>query len=583
MFSSQHKTQAFIAHKEILCDALTPLSALDTLGAKVLLESAYNETGKDRYSILILSEAFRISKQDKKHFLTHHKAGAPTKVPLDVIFSDLKLSQTPSQAKKSRAKKRADSETSSLKGAHMSESRSESTLSESSPEANSESKAHIYAPNTNFLRDLCLIRTLSPNPTDSVPSHLPLPLGGAGYVGYEFFAEIEEVEFSNPPLYDAPECSFIFGRDFLIFDHLFDRLHIISVGYAHEDEGALKPLEWEEAYLKSPAHNATQPSSHSERIKQRVEILAFALGSLSASAQSQVQDEKRSGKVKSATTEAEFSAIVREIKHRIYQGDMLQCVSSQSLTLASSLPPLSAYRKLRHQNPSPYMFYYDFDDFVVLGASPEIMLRLKTQGSKSLLTLRPIAGTRPRGVSVAKDLDLEQELLNDSKELSEHLVLVDLARNDAGKVSAGGGVSVISRNKIERYSRVMHIVSEVQGILDTKHFDKIDAFRAVFPAGTLTGAPKIEAIKTIESLESSARGIYGGAIGYFTYDEDMDFAIAIRTAVYQKGVYYLRSGAGIVYDSDEAKEFKETQNKMQALLDMLGVSEEISESSELER
>lgn len=562
MFSPQHNTQACIAHKEILCDALTPLSALDTLKAKVLLESAYNETGKDRYSILILNEAFRVSKQNKAHFLTHYTHNQPTQVPLDTIIHSLNLAQKPKKDKEAKLSKNAQSLHGPITDALLSEISESSLAKDNTPKD---------TPKANFLRDLSLIRTLSPNPTDSVPHHLPLPLGGAGYVGYEFFAEIEEVEFSNPPLYDAPECCFIFGRDFLIFDHLFDRLHIISVGYTYEDENALKPLVWEEAYLANHT-NIPKAKSHKERIEQRVEILAFAIASIPHSIQTP-PDSDYTWSIQSSTSQEEFSAIVSEVKSKIYQGDMLQCVPSQSLTLSSSLPPLSAYRTLRHQNPSPYMFYYDFDDFIVLGASPEIMLRLKSQGSKSVLTLRPIAGTRPRGVSVAKDLDLEQDLLSDSKELSEHLMLVDLARNDAGKVSAGGGVSVVSRNKIERYSRVMHIVSEVQGILDTKRFDKIDAFRAVFPAGTLTGAPKIEAIKTIETLESSSRGIYGGAIGYFTYDEDMDFAIAIRTAVYQKGVYYLRSGAGIVYDSDEVKEFKETQNKMQALLDMLDVSQ----------
>ncbi|WP_334086270.1 anthranilate synthase component I family protein, partial [Helicobacter typhlonius] len=235
----------------------------------------------------------------------------------------------------------------------------------------------------------------------------------------------------------------------------------------------------------------------------------------------------------------------------------------------SSMPPLQAYRHLRHQNPSPYMFYYDFDDFVILGASPEIMIRLKSQNESSNFILRPIAGTRPRGKSVAEDKQLESQLLSDEKELSEHLMLLDLARNDAGKVSVGGGVEVVYRNKIERYSRVMHIVSQVQGELDSKRFAKRDAFKATFPAGTLSGAPKIEAIKNIERLESSARGIYGGAIGYFTYNEDMDFAIAIRSAVYQNGVYYVRSGAGVVQDSIPKSEFIETQNKVQSMLDML--------------
>ncbi|TLE01876.1 chorismate-binding protein [Helicobacter japonicus] len=496
-FANTHK--AVIAHKEILCDNLTPLAVLGGLNAKVLLESAYNETGKDRFSIVILNEAFRIYKENSIYFLIYQEQKIPLQEALaDYTFLDSLLSSVDK---------------------------------------------------VGFLESLAFIRTLAPNPTDKIPAYLPLPLGGAGYIGYEFFAEIEEVTFSNPPLYNAPECAFIFGRDFLIFDHLFDRLHIVSVGYAHEKESidVNERIEHIIARLQNlPQTSFTPHSAHNA-------------------------DEYI---IESATSQSEYETMVETIKKSIYAGDLLQCVPSQYMSIRSSLPPLQAYRNLRHQNPSPYMFYYDFDDFIILGASPEIMLRLKTKQDKSFFTLRPIAGTRPRGESVAQDLEFEKELLNDEKEKAEHLMLLDLARNDAGKVSVGGGVKVLARNKIERYSRVMHIVSEVQGELDSKHFTKNDVFKSVFPAGTLSGAPKIQAIKTIESLESHARGIYGGAIGYFTYDEDMDFAIAIRTAVYQNGIYYMRSGAGIVQDSIPSVEYIETQNKVRSQLDMLGIQKD---------
>ncbi|TLD96960.1 anthranilate synthase component I family protein [Helicobacter jaachi] len=490
MFDFKHAQKASLAHKEIICDNLTPLSILSATKARVLLESAYNETGKDRYSLVVLNEAFRIYK-DK---MGQHLIANGRKVPLKEALKGYK-------------------------------------------------QAHNWDFSHDFLYSLSLVRSLAPNPQGRLPSHLPLPLGGAGYIGYEFFAEIEEIDFTNPPLYDAPECAFIFGRDFLIFDHLFDRLHIVSVSYAHERE-------------------QINPQARIEHIMSLLEGIP-RLDSI------HTDEPVEDFTIIDATSASEYEAVVERIKAHIYAGDLLQCVPSQSMQVHSSLSPLQAYRHLRFQNPSPYMFYYDFDDFVVLGASPEIMIRLKTHNERSFFTLRPIAGTRARGENMVQDLALEEELLRDEKENAEHLMLLDLARNDAGKVSVGGGVKVLARNQVERYSRVMHIVSEVQGELDSKIYAKRDAFKSVFPAGTLSGAPKIEAIKTIEALESTARGIYGGAIGYFTYDEDMDFAIAIRTAVYQNGIYYLRSGAGVVQDSIPAKEYIETQSKVRSMLDML--------------
>ena len=524
-FHTHNKPQ--IAHKEVLCDSLSPLSVLFALKAKVLLESAYNETGKDRYSLVILNEAFRVYKEEGIHYLVVKGAKTP-------LHQALQGYLTSENIKKSLGI-RADSV----------------DFTESRESKGADSKQ-------GFLENLAIVRSLAPKPnaeqSPHLPLDLPLPLGGAGYIGYEFFAEIENVEFSNPPLYNAPECGFIFGRDFLIFDHLFDRLHIVSVSYAYEKE-------------------AIDVAGRVASIAKKLESLNVTSSSLESTQDSQAQGYE----IQSATSQKEYEIMVEKIKDSIYKGDLLQCVPSQSMQVKSPIPPLQAYRNLRHQNPSPYMFYYDFDDFVILGASPEIMIRLKTSDEISHFILRPIAGTRPRGKSVAEDLELEKELLNDEKENAEHLMLLDLARNDAGKVSVGGGVSVIARNKIERYSRVMHIVSSVQGELDSKRFAKRDALKAAFPAGTLSGAPKIAAIEMIESLESTRRGVYGGAIGYFTQNEDMDFAIAIRSAVYQNGVYYMRSGAGVVQDSNPRAEYLETQNKIQSLLDMLRGQNEVEQ------
>lgn len=510
-FSNTHK--AMIAHKEIFNDNLTPFSVLRALNAKMLLESAYNETGKDRYSIMILNAAFGVYKDNGEHILAyaHHK------VPLKKALAGYVAHNVSMNAN--------------------TESRANVNMC---LDSHSKAKLGIKDKKNDFLESLSIIRTLAPNP-DSIPQHLPLPLGGAGYISYEFFSEIEDISFHKPPLYDAPECGFIFGRDFLIFDHLFDRLHIISVAYSNES-AEISPL-------------------------QRVEDIALSLDNVSRSAQDSITYDDYT--IVEATTQSEYETMVKAIKACIYAGDLLQCVPSQYMNIASLMPPIEAYRHLRHLNPSPYMFYYQFDDFVVLGASPEIMVRVQTKDGHSFITLRPIAGTRPRGASVAEDLALELELLADEKENAEHLMLLDLARNDVGKVSKGGSVKVLKQNAIERYSHVMHIVSEVQGELDSERFSKQDVLKAVFPAGTLSGAPKIQAIKTIESLESHKRGIYGGAIGHFKYDEDMDFAIAIRTAVYQNGIYYLRSGAGVVQDSVPSKEYIETQNKVRSMLSML--------------
>ena len=524
-FYTHNKPQ--IAHKEVLCDSLSPLSVLFALKAKVLLESAYNETGKDRYSLVILNEAFRVYKEEGIHYLVVKGA----KTPLHQALQGYLTSENIKKSLGIRADSVGFAESRESKGADSKQ---------------------------GFLENLAIVRSLAPKPnaeqSPHLPLDLPLPLGGAGYIGYEFFAEIENVEFSNPPLYNAPECGFIFGRDFLIFDHLFDRLHIVSVSYAYERE-------------------AIDVVGRVASIAKKLESLNVASSSLESTPDSQAQGYE----IQNATSQKEYETMVEKIKDSIYKGDLLQCVPSQSMQVKSPIQPLQAYRNLRHQNPSPYMFYYDFDDFVILGASPEIMIRLKTSDEISHFILRPIAGTRPRGKSVAQDLELEKELLNDEKENAEHLMLLDLARNDAGKVSVGGGVSVIARNKIERYSRVMHIVSSVQGELDSKRFAKRDALKAAFPAGTLSGAPKIAAIEMIESLESTRRGVYGGAIGYFTQNEDMDFAIAIRSAVYQNGVYYMRSGAGVVQDSNPRAEYLETQNKIQSLLDMLRGQNEVEQ------
>ena len=256
-----------------------------------------------------------------------------------------------------------------------------------------------------------------------------------------------------------------------------------------------------------------------------------------------------------------FKAAVERAKAYIAAGDVMQVVLSQRLQRPFTSSPLSLYRALRSLNPSPYMFYYDFDDFHVVGASPEILVRKEG----AAITLRPIAGTRPRGATREADQQLAQELLADPKEIAEHVMLVDLGRNDVGRVAQTGTVKVTDRMQVERYSHVMHIVSNVEGVLKPG-LTSIDVLRAAFPAGTVSGAPKVRAMEIIDELEPTRRGIYSGAVGYVSFHDDMDTAIAIRTAVVKDGTLYVQAGAGIVHDSVPESEWQETGNKARAVL-----------------
>ena len=259
--------------------------------------------------------------------------------------------------------------------------------------------------------------------------------------------------------------------------------------------------------------------------------------------------------------QAAFEAMVARAKAYIQDGDVMQVVLSQRMRRPYRAAPTSLYRALRTLNPSPYMFFYDFARFQVVGASPEILVRLKD----GKVTLRPIAGTRPRGKTAAQDEALACELLADPKERAEHVMLIDLGRNDVGRIAQAGTVKLTENMVIERYSHVMHIVSNVDGTLKPG-LDAIDVLRATFPAGTLSGAPKVRALEIIDELETSRRGVYGGAVGYLGFNGDMDLAIAIRTGVIQDGELHVQAGAGIVADSVPESEWQETVNKSKALL-----------------
>jgi anthranilate synthase component 1 len=259
--------------------------------------------------------------------------------------------------------------------------------------------------------------------------------------------------------------------------------------------------------------------------------------------------------------ESGYKAAVARTKEYIAAGDIMQAVISQRMTMPFTAPPLSLYRALRSLNPSPYMFYYDFGDFHVVGASPEILVRKEG----TTITLRPIAGTRPRGKTREADEALASELAHDPKEIAEHVMLLDLGRNDVGRVATTGSVQVSDQMVIERYSHVMHIVSNVEGQLKPG-LTSIDVLRATFPAGTVSGAPKVRAMEIIDELEPTKRGIYSGAVGYISFQDDMDTAIALRTAVLKDGTLFAQAGGGIVHDSSPEGEWQETLNKLRAVL-----------------
>jgi anthranilate synthase component 1 len=259
-----------------------------------------------------------------------------------------------------------------------------------------------------------------------------------------------------------------------------------------------------------------------------------------------------------------LSAVVRA-KNLIESGDFMQVQVGQRLKKKFTQSPLSLYRALRSLNPSPYMYFYNFGDFQVVGASPEILVRHETTQEGAKVTIRPLAGTRPRGANSQDDLHIEQELINDPKERAEHVMLIDLARNDIGRIAKPGTVQVTEAFKVERYSHVMHIVSNVEGMVKDG-LSSMDILRATFPAGTLTGAPKVHAMELIDELEPTKRGIYGGACGYLSFAGDMDIAIAIRTGIIKDGVLYVQAAAGVVADSVPELEWLETEHKARALL-----------------
>ena len=462
--------QGAVTIRVINGERFTPLSLAKKLGARALLESASFQRGRERYSFLLLREAFRVFEKDGEFFMGRDGA---------------------TFALRTRAK-------------------------------------DILDVLTHFSRQ-----------HDGRADPFPLPTGGIGYLSYEYCSRFDTIRLRDrtDPL-GLPEALFLFGSVFLVFDHYSDSISLVGVNYREKEIDIEAALDETERRINDLDFNFMAPA----RKDWSVERLP--------------REDDRDG----------FLAGVESIREQIVRGNLLQGVLSRRVQVRTDMPAIEAYRSLRTLNPSPYMFYLDFGDFQLFGASPEV--HVKVRDGKA--TVRPLAGTRRRGRSPAEDARLEKELMADPKERAEHLMLVDLARNDLGRVCAPGSVRVTELMEVERYSHVMHIVSNVEGQL-AEGRTGLDALRATFPAGTVSGAPKIRAIEVVDSLEREARGFYAGVVAHVESDGSLDSCISIRCALRKGDVVTLQAGAGIVYDSVPEREYEETEAKLGALSRALGM------------
>ena len=375
---------------------------------------------------------------------------------------------------------------------------------------------------------------------------LPSLQGGAiGYLAYDAVrAFVPRVKLT--PESGTPSSAFLLTDTLLVMDHVRQTVLVIRVTGVEAGETAA------DAYRRAQG----EIDAVAARLLSAASIARFADAPSAASAPRTLTP------FRPEMTEAEFEEIVVQCKAAIRAGEVIQIVPSQKFTAETDIPPLALYRALRMVNPSPYNFFLKLGTKTLIGSSPEELVKLQGRTASTA----PIAGTRPRGTSAEADRILEAELRDDPKERAEHVMLVDLGRNDLGRVSKTGSVKVDSFAHVERYSHVMHLVSHVTGELEADK-DAFDLLEAAFPAGTLTGAPKVRAMELLAGLEKSPRGIYGGAAGFFSYTGDMNFAIVIRTMILEQGVLTMRAGAGIVADSDPAKEYRETVNKSKAIFE----------------
>ena len=452
-------------------ERFTPFSLARKLGARVLLESASFRKGRERYSFLMLRDAFTVFQKDGGVFMNR------------------------------------DGKVLSLKS-------------------------------TNG--DILDVLLYFANQHRGTRYEFPMLAGGVGYLSYEYARRFDTVRLNEgkPDFIGVPEAAFIFGHIFLVFDHYTDTISILGVNYREHEIDLESAVREVETHINDLNFNYMAPPSR--------EYVSAAI----------TADEDR----------PQYCEGVKKVRTEIIEGNLLQGVLSRRVYVKTDMPALDAYKNLRSYNPSPYMFYLDFGPYQLLGSSPEVHVRVKDGRA----VVRPIAGTRRRGRNRDEDLALERELLCDEKELAEHLMLVDLARNDLGRICKPGTVKVTESRVIERYSHVMHIVSQVEGDLRGDR-SGIDAIRATFPAGTVSGAPKIRAMEVIDSLEKEKRSFYAGIVGYVEPDGNLDTCITIRSALKKQDLLILQAGAGIVYDSVPEREYQETSAKLSALQKAIGL------------
>ena len=407
------------------------------------------------------------------------------------------------------------------------------------------------SPLNEVLTDGKVIESNTDNPLDFVDAYfkrfkvavqpgLPRFCGGlAGYFGYDTVRYIESrlAKHHLPDELGVPDIQLMLTEELAVIDNVAGKIYFI----VYADPSI--PDSFEQAH---------------DRLKELLTCLGKP-ANMPASAPSTKTDLIRKFKA------ADFEAAVRKTKEYILAGDCMQVVIGQRISKPFTDSPLALYRALRSLNPSPYMYFYDFGDMQIVGSSPEILVRQEKRAAEKIVTIRPLAGTRPRGANPEEDERLAKELLADPKEIAEHVMLIDLARNDVGRIAKTGSVKVTDSMSIEKYSHVQHIVSSVEGDL-IDNMSNMDVLRATFPAGTLSGAPKIRAMEIIDEMEIVKRGVYGGAVGYLSFSGDMDVAIAIRTGVIRNGMLHSQAGAGVVADSDPTAEWKETEAKARAVL-----------------
>jgi anthranilate synthase component I len=462
--------QAAVKIRVIHGERFTPLTLAKKLGARALLESASFQRGRERFSFLLLREAFRVREAGGEYFMER------------------------------------DGTTLSLK-----------------------SKG----------KDILDVLSHFSRQHDGHAAPFPLPTGGIGYLSYGYCSRFDTIRLRDrPDPLALPDALFLFGSVFLVFDHYTDTISLVGVNYREKEIDLEAALDEVEARINDLDFNFMAPARTSWTVE----------------------------KITGADDKPAYMAGVEEVRREIIKGNLLQGVLSRRVQVRTNMPAIEAYRSLRSQNPSPYMFYLDFGAFQLFGASPEVHVKVRDGRA----TIRPLAGTRPRSPQPAEDARREKELLADPKERAEHLMLVDLARNDLGRVCAPGTVQVTELMEVERYSHVMHIVSNVEGRL-AENRTGLDALRATFPAGTVSGAPKIRAIEVIDRLEPQARGFYAGVVAHVESDGSLDSCITIRSAVKQGDIVTLQAGAGIVYDSVPEKEYEETEAKLGALARALGL------------